>query len=170
VGLRDSLRDIEEPLVRDRPIGIILIAIGSLAAGLGILLAAGELFLGAARFGDWTQPKIVGNDYVGAVQVYPEHYLLIGGILLIPGLLLVALAVGLARQRWWAGIVGLVLGVLMALYGILALVIPTDAASGADRWHPAAGLPWLLLGLALAWYFNRRAIRADLGMGDRTFG
>jgi cell division protein FtsW (lipid II flippase) len=170
VGLLDSLRDIEEPLVRDRPIGIILIALGSLVAGVVILLAAGELFLGAARFGDWTQPKIVGNDYVGAVQVYPEHYLLIGGILVIPGLILLALAIGLVRQRWWAGITGLMLGALMALYGVLALVIPTDAASGADRWHPAAGLPWLILGLALAWYFNRRVIRADLGMGDRTFG
>ena len=170
MGLLDSLRDLEEPLVRDRPIGVILIAVGGLVAGLATLAATVELLLGAARFGDWTQPKIVGNDYVGAVQVYPEHYLLIGGILLIPAALLLAVAVGLARQRWWAGIIGLMIGALMALYGVLALVIPTDAASGAERWHPAAGLPWLVLGGVLAWYFNRRSIRADLGMGDRTFG
>jgi hypothetical protein len=170
VGLLDSLRDADEPLVRDRPIGVIVIAIGSLVAGLTMLLAAGELFLGAARFGDWTQPKIVGNDLVGAVQVYPEHYVLIGSILLIPALILLALPVGLARQRWWAGILGLVIGALMALYGVLALVIPGDASSGADRWHPAASLPWLVLGGVLAWYFNRRSIKADLGMGDRTFG
>ena len=149
---------------------MILIAVCSLLAGVAILPAAGELFLGAARFGDWTQPKIVGNDLVGAVQVYPEHYLLIGSIVLVPGLILLALAVGLARQRWWAGILGLVIGALMALYGVLALVIPGDAAGGADRWHPAASLPWLGLGVVMVWYFNRRSIRADLGMGDRTFG
>ena len=170
MGLLDSLRDAEDPLVRDRPIGVLLIAIGSLVAGLAILPAVAELFLGAARFGDWTQPRIVGNDYVGAVQVYPEHYLLIGGMLLAPALLLLGLAVGLARQRWWAGILGLMIGALMALYGILALVIPTDAASSAERWHPAAGVPWIVLGGLLAWYFNRRSTRADLGMGDRTFG
>ena len=170
MGLLDSLRDVEEPLVRDRPIGVILIAIGSLGAGVATLLAAIELFLGAARFGDWTQPKIVGNDYVGAVQVYPEHYLLIGSILLIPAVVLLTLLVGIARQRWWAGIIGLVLGALMAMYGVLALVVPGDAASGAERWHPAASLPWLVLGGLLAWYFNRRSVKADLGMGDRTFG
>ena len=170
MGLLDSLRDVEEPLVRDRPIGLLVIAVGSLLAGLAILAAAGELFLGAARFGDWTQPKIVGNDYVGAVQVYPEHYLLVGAILLIPALVLVAVAAGIARQRWWAGIVGFVVGAVMALYGLLALVIPSDAASASDRWHSAAALPWLILGVAIAWYFNRRSIRADLGMGDRTFG
>jgi len=170
MGLRDSLRDVEEPLVRDRPIGVILIAIGCLLAGLAILPAAVELFLGAARYGDWTKPKIVGNDYVGAVQVYPEHYLLVGAIVLIPAVLLLAVAAGLARQRWWAGIIGLMVGALMALYGVLALVIPGDAASGSERWHPAAALPWLVLGGLLAWYFNRRSTRADLGMGDRTFG
>jgi len=170
MGLLDALRDAEEPLVRDRPIGVIAIAVGSLVAALAILLAAAELLLGAARFGDWTQPKIVGNDLVGAVQVYPEHYLLVGSIVLIPGLILLALAIGLVRQRWWAGILGLVIGVLMALYGVLALVIPGDTASGADRWHPSAGLPWLVLGAVMGWYFNRRTIRADLGMGDRTFG
>ena len=166
----EALRDIEEPLVRDRPIGVIVIAVGSLLAGLALLFAAGELFIGATRFADWTQPKIVGNDYVGAVQVYPEHYLLVGGILLVPAVVLLALPIGLARQRWWAGILGLVIGAMLALYGLLALVVPGDAAAGGERWHPAASLPWLILGLALAWYFNRRSIRADLGMGDRTFG
>lgn len=170
MGLLDSLRDVEEPLVRDRPIGVIIVAIGSLVTGLAMLFAAGELFLGAARFGDWTKPKIVGNDFVGAVQVYPEHYVLIGAMLLVPALVLLAFPVGLARQHWWAGILGLVMGVLLALYGVLALVIPGDASSGSDRWHPAAGLPWLVLGGVLAWYFNRRSIRTDLGMGDRTFG
>src|SRR6185436_19542229 len=109
MGLRDSLRGVEEPLVRDRPIGVVLIAIGSLLAGLAILPAVAELFLGAAQFGDWTKPSSVGNDYVGAVQVYPEHYLLVGSILLVPALLLIAVAAGLARQRWWAGIVGLMI-------------------------------------------------------------
>ena len=166
----EDLRDVEEPRIRDRPVGLILVAVGSLIAGLAILAAAGELFLGAAGYGDWTRPRIVGNDYVGAVQVYPEHYLLIGAILLVPALILLALPLGIARQRWWAGILGLVLGALFALYGVLALVIPGDAASGDDRWHPAASLPWLILGIAVLWYFNRRSIRADLGMGDRTFG
>jgi hypothetical protein len=169
----DSLRDIEEPTVRDRPIGVIVVAIGSLVAGLVILISAVELFLGAAQFGDWTKPRIVGNDFVGAVQVYPEHYLLIGSILLVPALILLALPIGLARQRWWAGIIAFVLGALFALYGVLALVIPGDlggTAGDAERWHLAAGLPWLVLGVALLWYFNRRSIRRDLGMGDRTFG
>lgn len=163
-------REWEEPLIRDRPVGLLGVAIASLLAGVAIVLAAGEMFLGAASYGDWTKPRIVGNDFVGAVQVYPEHYLLVGGILLIPALILLALPVGLARRRPWAGILGFVLGGIFALYGVLALVIPGDAASGAERWHPAAGLPWLVVGIVLLWYFNRRSIKRDLGMGDQTFG
>lgn len=173
MGLREALEDIEEPTVRDRPVGLIGIALASLLAGLAILLATGELVLGAAGYGDWTRPRIVGNDFVGAVQVYPEHYVLFAGMLLVPALILLALPIGIARQRWWAGIIGYVIGGVVALYGLLALVIPSELAgrsSNAERWHPAAGLPWLLLGLVLLWYFNRRSIRADLGMGDRTFG
>jgi hypothetical protein len=172
----DDLRDREEPLIRERPVGLVVIGLASLSAGAVIALAAAELFLGAAQFGDWTHPKIVGNDLVGAVQVYPEHYLLIGAILLVPALILLALPAGIARRRWWAGIMGYVIGGVMALYGVLALVIPGDIGGGGDgagsaeRWHLAAGLPWLVLGLALLWYFNRRSIKADLGMGDRTYG
>lgn len=163
-------RDWEEPLVRDRPVGLLVVAVASLLVGLAVVLAAAEMFVGAAGYGDWTKPRIVGNDFVGAVQVYPEHYLLVGGILLVPALILLALPVGLARRRPWAGILGFVLGGIFALYGVLALVIPGDAASGGERWHPAAGLPWLVLGVVLLWYFNRRSIKRDLGMGDRTFG
>ena len=173
MGLRAALEDIEEPTLRDRPIGLIGIAVASLLAGLAILLATGELVLGAAGYGDWTRPRIVGNDFVGAVQVYPEHYLLFAGMLLMPALILLALPIGIARQRWWAGIIGYVIGGVVALYGLLALVIPGelgDGAGSAERWHPAASLPWLALGLFLLWYFNRRSIRANLGMGDRTFG
>lgn len=165
-----DVRDLEEPRIRDRPIGVIVVVVGSLLAGLAVLGAAAELFIGAARYGDWTRPKIVGNDAVGAVQVYPEHYLLVGSILLVPALLLLALPIGLARHRWWSGILAWIIGALLALYGVLALVIPGDATTGAERWHPAASLPWLILGTALLWYFNRRSIKADLGMGDRTFG
>lgn len=172
MGVWQTLRDREEPLVRERPLGLLIIAAASLVAGLAILLAAVQLFLGAAQFGDWTQPRIVGNDFVGAVQVYPEHYLLIGVILLIPALVLLAVPIGIARRRWWAGIIGYVIGGLLAMYGVLALVIPGDigGSGDADRWHPAAGLPWLVLGAVLLWYFNRRSIKAELGMGDRTYG
>ncbi len=173
MGLREALEDVEEPTIRDRPVGVIAIAVASLLAGLAILLAAGELLLGAAGYGDWTRPHIVGNDFVGAVQVYPEHYLLFGGLVMIPALILLALSLGIARQRWWAGILGFVIGGVMALYGLLALVIPGDIGGepgNAERWHPAASLPWVLLGLFLLWYFNRRSIKRDLGMGDRAFG
>jgi hypothetical protein len=173
VRIPDAVRDFEEPTFRDRPIGVIVIGLASLVAGFAILLAAGEMLMGAAGYGDWTKPRIEGNDFVGAVQVYPEHYLLIGGILLIPALILLAVPIGLALQRWWAGIIGWVIGGIVALYGLLALVIPGDlggAASNAERWHPAESLPWLALGIFLLWYFNRRSIKADLGMGDRTFG
>ena len=173
MGLREALEDIEEPTIRDRPVGLVGIALASLLVGLAMLLATGELVLGAAGYGDWTKPRIVGNDFVGAVQVYPEHYLLLAGMLLVPVLILLALPIGIARQRWWAGIIGYVIGGVVALYGLLALVIPGELGGGgrsAERWHPAAGLPWLVLGLVLLWYFNRRSIRADLGMGDRTFG
>jgi hypothetical protein len=163
-------RDWSEPTVRDRPVGLLIVAAASLVAGLAVLAGAGELLLGATLYPDWTQPKIVANDFVGAVQVYPEHYLLMGTILLVPALYLLALPIGILRQRPWAGIMGYVAGGLMALYGVLALVIPGDAAGGAERWHLAASLPWIVLGLVLLWYFNRRSIRADLGMGDRTFG
>jgi hypothetical protein len=166
------LRDIEEPTIRERPVGLIVIAVASLAAGLALLAAAGELLLSAFGYADWTRARIAFNDFVGSVQVYPEHYLLIGSIVLIPALILLALPIGIARRRWWAGIIGYVLGALLALYGVLALVIPgdLDGAANNERWHPAAGLPWLVIGLALVWYLNRRSIKAELGMGDRTFG
>jgi len=173
MGLREAIEDFEEPTVRDRPVGLVGIALASFLAGLAMLFATGELVLGAAGYGDWTKPRIVGNDFVGAVQVYPEHYLLFAGMVLVPTLILLALPIGIARQRWWAGIIGYVIGGVMALYGLLALVIPGEIggeAGSAERWHPAAALPWLVLGLVLLWYFNRRSIRADLGMGDRTFG
>ena len=173
MGLRQAIQDFEEPTVRDRPVGLVGIALASFLAGLAMLFATGELVLGAAGYGDWTKPRIVGNDFVGAVQVYPEHYLLFAGMVLVPTLILLALPIGIARQRWWAGIIGYVIGGVMALYGLLALVIPGEIggeADSAERWHPAAALPWLVLGLVLLWYFNRRSIRADLGMGDRTFG
>ena len=104
------------------------------------------------------------------VTVYPEHYILVGAIILIPALILMAWPVGIARQRPWAGILGSVLGGLFTMYGVLALVIPGDAAANADRWHPAASLPWIVLGIVLLWYFNRRSIKRDLGMGDQMFG
>ena len=170
MGVVQRLRDVEEPTIRDRPVGVIAVAVASFLVGLSMVLAAGELFLGASKYGDWTKPKIVGNDFVGAVQVYPEHYILVGAILLIPALILLALPIGIARQRPWAGIIGFVLGGLFAMYGVLALVIPGDAAANADRWHVAASVPWIVLGLALLWYFNRRSIKRDLGMGDRMFG
>lgn len=173
MGWLQALRDYEEPTVRDRPVGLIAVALGSLVAGLAVLAAAAELLLGAFGYADWTKARIAFNDFVGSVQVYPEHYLLIGSIVLIPALILLALPIGIARRRWWAGILGYVLGALLALYGVLALVIPgnLDGTAGNDqRWHPEAGLPWLVIGLALLWYFNRRSIKADLGMGDRTFG
>lgn len=174
MGIREALEDVEEPTIRDRPIGLVVIAVASLLAGLAVLLAAGEMGLGAAGYGEWTRPRIVGNDLVGAVQVYPEHYLLFGLLLLVPALILLALPIGIARQRWWAGIIGFVIGGVLAPYGLLALVIPGEIGGGgagdAERWHPAAGLPWLALGVVLLWYFNRRSIRRDLGMGDRTFG
>ena len=163
-------RDWSEPEVRERPIGVLLIAGASALAGVAILVAAVELFAGIAGYQDWTQPKLVGNDFVGMVKVYPEHYILMSVILLIPALYMIALAVGIARQRWWAGIMGFVAGGLFALYGVLALVIPGDMAAGAERWHLAASLPWILVGAVLLWYFDRRVIKADLGMGDRTFG
>jgi len=173
MGLREALEDFEEPTIRDRPMGLLGIALASFVAGSAVLMAAIELGLGAAGYGDWTKPRIVGNDFVGAVQVYPEHYLLFGGLVLIPALILLALPVGIALQRWWAGILGFVIGGILALYGVLALVIPGELGGGArdaERWHPAAGLPWLALGVFLLWYFNRRSIKVDLGMGDRTFG
>ena len=165
-------RDWTEPEVRDRPVGLIALGVASLLAGVALLAAATELFIGAAQYQDWTEPKLVGNDLVGMVTVYPEHYLLMGGLVLIPTLYLLALPIGIARRRWWAGIMGYVAGGLIALYGLLALVIPGDAAAQAseERWHPGESLPWMALGLVLLWYFNRRSVRADLGMGDRTFG
>ena len=169
----DALRDLEEPTIRERPIGLIVIAVGSLVAGLAVLLAAGELLLGAAGYGDWTKARIAFNDFVGSVQVYPEHYLLIGSILMVPAVILLAVPYGIARQRWWAGIIGYVVGAVVTLYGVLALVIPGDLdgrAGNDERWHLGAGLPWVVLGLVLFWYFNRRSIKADLGMADRTFG
>lgn len=77
---------------------------------------------------------------------------------------------GIARHRLWAWIMGLVAGGLIALYGMLALVIPADLASGSDRWHLTASLPWIVLGIGLIWYFDRRPVRYDLGWGDPSIG
>jgi hypothetical protein len=165
-----ALRDLGEPTFRDRPVGLLVIAALSAIAGVAMAIAAGELFLGAARYADWMTPKLVGNDLVGMVQVYPEHYLLMGAILLVPALLLVAFAIGIARQRPWAWIIGFVAGGLIGLYGVLALVIPADLPSNADRWHLAAGVPWILLGVVLLRYFDRRPVRSDLGWGDASIG
>jgi hypothetical protein len=163
-------RDIEEPTIRDRPIGLLAIGTLSAIAGVAIALASVELFLGAARYADWLTPRLVGNDLVGMVKVYPEHYLLVGAILLVPAVLLLAFAIGIVRRRPWAWIIGFVAGGLIAMYGVLALVIPADLPSNADRWHLAAGVPWILAGVVLLRYFDRRPVRSDLGWGDASIG
>lgn len=165
-----DLRDLDEPTIRDRPVGLLLIALVSAILAVLVALSSIELFLGAAAYADWTTPKLVGNDFVGMVQVYPEHYLLMGALLLVPGLFLLALSVGILRGRPWALILGIVAGGLIGLYGLLALVIPGDASAGADRWHPGASLPYIALGGALIWYFGRRPVKNDLGWGDPAFG
>jgi hypothetical protein len=171
----EALRDLEEPTIRDRPVGVLLVATASAIAGSAVVLAAIEVLAGAAKYGDWAKPKLVGNDFVGQVQVYPEHYLLMGALLVLPASFLVAFAIGLFRARGWAWILGLVAGGLLTAYGILALVIPAEASHDeskvvADRWYAAAGLPWLLIGVALLWYFNRRVVMRDLGLGDPAIG
>jgi hypothetical protein len=173
-----SLRDIEEPTIRERPIGVLLIAAASALGGVAVTAAAIELFAGAARYADWAQPKLVGNDLVGMVQVYPEHYLLVGVLLLvIPALYLFGWAIGLVRRRPWARLLGSITGWLFLSYGILALVIPSEIAqsvsanpSQTDRWHLGAGLPWIIIGAVLVWYFGRRVVAYDLGEGDPTIG
>jgi hypothetical protein len=170
-----DLRDLEEPMFRDRPVGVLIIAAVSALAGMVVLAGSAELFAGAAAFGDWTKPKLVGNDFVGLVKVYPEHYLLFGAILVAPAGFLLGLAYGLIRARWWAWLLGTVIGVLIATYGILALVIPTEASHDpnavvSERWYPAAGLPWIVVGGFLIWYLRRRVVRYDLGLGDPSIG
>ena len=96
-------------------------------------------------------------------------------ILLAPAGYLLAFAYGLARARMWAWWLGLVAGGLVVAYGILALVIPAQASSDPsvvvpDRWYPAAGLPWIIVGGALIWYLRRRVVRYDLGLGDPAIG
>jgi hypothetical protein len=174
MGLRKAIEDFEEPRLRDRPVGVFIVAALSAVAGIVVLADAAELFAGVAQFGDWAKPKLVGNDYVGMVQVYPEHYLLVGAILLAPAGYLLALAYGLLRARKWAWWLGLVAGGLVFAYGILALVIPAQASFDEsvivqERWYPAAGLPWIIIGGALVWYLRRRVVQYDLGLGDPAF-
>ena len=95
MGLRARLDDLSEPTIRERPIGVLVIAVVSLIVGITIALATLELFLGAAQYGEWTKPKLVGNDLVGMVKVYPEHYILMGSMLSIPALYTLALPVGI---------------------------------------------------------------------------
>ena len=161
--------DWSEPEIRERPVGLLLIAATSALAGAAILASSVELVAGATRYADWTTPRMVGNDLVGMVQVYPEHYVLMGAILLIPSLFLIALAIGIARQRPWAWVLGFVAGGLITLYGVLALVIPGDLASNNERWH-LTGVPWIILGVFLLRYFDRRPVKNDLGWGDPAIG
>lgn len=156
-------------MIGERLVGLIVIAVAAGLAAVLIALAALELFVDAFGYTDWTVPRIISDEYMQGVQVYPEHYLLVGAILLIPMGYLFALAVGIARARGWAWILGFVAGGLIAPYGLLALVIPGNAAANADRWH-LDGLPPLVIGVFLLWYFNRRAVRRDLGWGDPAIG
>lgn len=168
--MADALRDLEEPAFRDRPVGLLAIALGAAVGAILIGLAAVELFVDAFGYTDWAVPRIVSNEFLQGVSIYPEHYLFMGVILLIPTAYLVALAVGIARARPWAWILGFVAGGLVGLYGILALVIPGNAAANSDRWHLGESVPWIALGVFTLWYFNRRAVRRDLGMGDPALG
>jgi hypothetical protein len=168
--MADALRDLEEPAFRDRPVGLLAIAVGAAVGAILIGLAAVELFVDAFGYTDWAVPRIVSNEFLQGVSIYPEHYLFMGAILLIPTAYLAALAVGIARARWWAWILGFVAGGLVGLYGILALVIPGNAAANSDRWHLGESVPWIVLGAFTLWYFNRRAVRRDLGMGDPALG
>ena len=165
-----SWRDWEESTIRERPVGLIVIAALSALGAAWIVASAIELFAGAAAYQDWTVPKLVGNDQVGMVTVYPEHYLVVGAILLVPALYLAGFALAIARSRPIAWVLGIVTGGLVLLYGILALVIPGDAAADADRWHPGASLPFIAIGALLLWYFQRRSTRYDLGWGDPAIG
>lgn len=169
MGLRAAIEEFEEPRVRDRLVGLVVIAAVAAVTGILIALAALELFADGFGYKDWAMPRIISNAWLQGVQVYPEHYLLVGTILLVPAAYLLALTVGIARARGWAWILAFVAGGLMATYGLLALVIPGDAAANADRWH-LSGVPWLVVGVFLLWYFNRRAVRRDLGWGDPALG
>ena len=166
----DALRDLEEPTFRDRPVVLLAIAVAAAIGAVLIGLAAVELFVDGFGYSDWTVPRIVSNEFLQGVSIYPEHYLFMGAVLLIPTAYLAALAVGLARARPWAWILAFVAGGLVGLYGVLALVIPGNLAANADRWHLAESLPWIALGAFTLWYFNRRAVRRDLGMGDPALG
>ena len=163
-------RDWEEPTIRERPVGVLLVGMLSALGAVAVAWSAIELFAGAAAYQDWTVPKLVGNEQVGMVTVYPEHYVLVGVILLVPALFLAGVAVSIARSRPIAWVLGIVAGGLILLYGILALVIPGDAAANADRWHPEASLPFIAAGAFLLWYFRRRVVRYDLGWGDPAIG
>lgn len=163
-------RDSTEPTVRDRPLGLVLCATASALASGAILVAAGELFLGAAGYSDWTRPKLVSNEFLNDVQVYPEHYLLMGAVLLVPAAYLLALGIGIWLRRAWAWIMGIVAGGLIACYGLLALVIPGSAQSSSGRWHVTDSLPWIALGVILLRYFDRRSVRNELGWGDPAIG
>lgn len=166
----DALRDLEEPTIGDRPIVLLTVAVGAALGAVLIGLAAVELFVDGFGYSDWTVPRIVSNEFLQGVSIYPEHYLFMGTILLIPTAYLAALAIGIARARPWAWILGFVAGGLVGLYGVLALVIPGNLAANADRWHLAESVPWIALGAFTLWYFNRRAVRRDLGMGDPALG
>jgi len=170
VRLPDALRDLEEPTFRDRPVVLLAIAIAAAIAAVLIGLASIELFVDGFGYTDWTVPRIVGNEFIQGVTVYPENYLFMGAILLIPTAYLAALAVGIVRARPWAWILGFVAGGLVGLYGVLALVIPGNLAANADRWHLAESVPPIAVGAFTLWYFNRRAVRRDLGLGDPALG
>lgn len=166
----EAFRDIDEPTIRDRPVVLLAIAVAAAIAAILIGLAAVELFVDGFGYADWTVPRIVSNEFLQGVSIYPEHYLFMAAILLIPTAYLAALAVGIGRARPWAWILGFVAGGLVGLYGILALVIPGNLAANADRWHLGESVPWIALGALTLWYFNRRAVRRDLGMGDPALG
>src|SRR5256885_13972602 len=98
----DALRDLEEPTIGDRPIVLLTVAVGAALGAVLIGLAAVELCVGGFGYADWTVPRIVSNEFLQGVSIYPEHYLFMGAILLLRTAYLVALAVGVARARPWA--------------------------------------------------------------------
>lgn len=132
---------------------IVLLVLGVLTAivGLFALLAASVFTSGM----DIPGMEQFGENMAGAIG---GMIAIIGGVIIVFGILQVVSGINLFSARSWARILGIVLGVIGALFGLLALV-PSGNTNGGS---PIFGLVLLLANGFVVWalattgrYFTR---------------
>ncbi len=103
------------PVVKERPLGVVILAVLYVLEGLVMLLGAmGMLFAGA----------IAGSvgDELGIGGIFGAVFAVVGVVLLIFAVLAFLVAWGLYSGKGWARFIAIILAVLSLLIGLVGLV------------------------------------------------